>query len=75
MPVKVTDQDFAGLNDADLILPRQANGDLPEITFLHLARGSGLIDQGTDVGLPFAGKTPDLGAFEFGLVKTAVKRP
>ncbi len=75
LPVKVEDKDFAGLDVAELIKPRQANGDLPEMTFLHLARASGLIDQGTDVGLPFAGKAPDLGAFEFGAAKTAVKQP
>jgi hypothetical protein len=44
--------------------PRQADGSLPEIEFLHLASGSDLIDAGVDVGLPFNGKAPDLGAFE-----------
>ena len=68
-PVKEEDKDFAGLDVAELTKPRQANGDLPEMAFLHLARDSGLIDQGTDAGLPFAGKAPDLGAFEFGMVK------
>ena len=69
LPVKAEDKDFAGLDVAELIKPRQANGDLPEMAFLHLVRDSSLTDQGTDVGLPFAGKAPDLGAFEFGGVK------
>ena len=69
LPVKVEDKDFAGLDAAELIKPRQANGDLPEMTFLHLAQGSGLIDKGVDAGLPFAGKAPDLGAFESGAAK------
>jgi hypothetical protein len=46
---------------------RQADGSMPNIPFLKLASGSPLIDKGTDVGLPFAGSAPDLGAYEFGL--------
>lgn len=46
--------DFMSLDPADL-----------ETTFLRLAPGSGAIDVGVDVGLPFKGKAPDLGAFEF----------
>jgi Right handed beta helix region len=69
LPVKVEEKDFAGLDVAELVKPRQANGDLPEMAFLHLAKGSGLIDKGVDVGLPFAGTAPDLGAFEFGAAK------
>ncbi len=69
LPVRIEDRDFAGLDEAELVKPRQPNGDLPEIAFLHLAKSSGLIDRGSDVGLPFAGKAPDLGAFEFGQPK------
>lgn len=64
LPVEIGDKDFASLKEADLTQFRQANGDLPEIAFLHLAPGSGAIDKGTDVGLPFTGPAPDLGAFE-----------
>jgi len=46
---------------------RQADGSMPNIPFLKLAAGSPLIDKGTNVGLPFAGTAPDLGAYEFGL--------
>jgi hypothetical protein len=65
LPVEVDQDDFAGLNEADLMQPRQANGDLPVVPFLRLVQGSDLIDRGVDAGLPFAGKAPDLGAFEF----------
>ena len=53
---------FAGMASA-----RQADGSLPVVPFLRLANTSPLIDKGTDVGLPFAGKAPDLGAFESGM--------
>ena len=69
LPVKIGDRDFAGLDESDLTKPRQPNGDLPDVPFLHLAKGSGLIDLGRDVGLPFTGTAPDLGAFEFGKTK------
>ncbi|MDY7009628.1 MAG: right-handed parallel beta-helix repeat-containing protein [Planctomycetota bacterium] len=32
----------------------------------RLKKGSPCIDKGVEVGLPFAGKTPDIGAYEFG---------
>jgi hypothetical protein len=46
--------------------PRQADGSLPNVDFLKLVAGSRMIDKGTDVGLPFVGAAPDLGAHEFG---------
>lgn len=64
LPLKVTAADFLGLDEADLVKPRKPDGDLPDVAFLHLAPGSALIDAGVDVGLPFHGKAPDLGAFE-----------
>jgi len=51
--------------------PRQADGSLPNIDFLKLAAGSAMIDKGTDVGLPFVGAAPDLGAYEFGAAGAA----
>lgn len=62
---------FASLGDFDTLdkslayAPRQADGSLPQNQFARLKPGSRLIDQGVDVGLPFAGSAPDLGAFEF----------
>jgi MYXO-CTERM domain-containing protein len=54
---------FAGMASA-----RQADGSLPNLPFLHLAANSPLIDKGINVGLPYAGTAPDLGAFETGEV-------
>jgi hypothetical protein len=63
--VKVTDDDFVSLDTAQLRWPRNSDdGSLPDIDFLKLAKGSDLIDKGVNVGLPFEGKNPDLGAFE-----------
>src|SRR5436190_1815138 len=46
--------------------PRQADGSLPNIDFMHLAANSKFIDKGTNVGLPYLGSAPDLGAYEYG---------
>lgn len=64
LPVAITAADFLGLDEADLVKPRQPNGELPDVPFLHLAPGSDAIDAGVNVGLPFRGAAPDLGAFE-----------
>jgi hypothetical protein len=64
LPVTIDAEDFAGLDEADLVKPRQPNGDLPEVPFLRLAAGSDAIDHGVDAGRPFRGPAPDLGAFE-----------
>lgn len=50
---------------AQAAAPRNADGSLPPIG-LRLRPTSRLIDAGMDVGLPFVGAAPDLGAFEFG---------
>jgi hypothetical protein len=63
-PFVVTAEDFLSLDPAPAAAPRQADGGLPEIEFMHLASGSDLIDAGVDLGIPFNGKAPDLGAFE-----------
>jgi MYXO-CTERM domain-containing protein len=51
--------------------PRQVDGSLPNIDFMKLAAGSAMIDKGKDVGLPFVGAAPDLGAYEFGATGAA----
>lgn len=61
----VSDKDFISLDSSGLLNPRSSDGSLPVITFLHLPDTSILIDKGTNVGLPFKGKAPDLGCFEF----------
>ena len=50
--------------------PRAPDGSLPKIDFLKLIAGSRMIDKGTNVGLPFVGTAPDLGAYEFGAATT-----
>lgn len=62
--ISVDAADFLSLDDTIARGPRQADGSLPVSDFLRLAPGSNLIDAGTDVGLPFAGPAPDLGAYE-----------
>ncbi|MBN2013080.1 right-handed parallel beta-helix repeat-containing protein [candidate division KSB1 bacterium] len=65
-PFSVTDDDFISIDWSTADAPRQPDGSLPNIEFMHLATGSDLIDTGVDVGLPFDGSAPDLGAFETG---------
>jgi len=40
------------------------NGSLPTLNFLKLRVDSGMIDRGTNLGIPFSGAAPDLGACE-----------
>ncbi len=61
----VSTDDFMTIDSSGVSSPRKADGSLPDLPFLRLASGSDLIDSGTDVGLPFFGIAPDLGAFEF----------
>jgi MYXO-CTERM domain-containing protein len=70
--------DFASISDPSVSMtgmqiegmgalgPRQADGSLPNVDFLHLTAASRMIDKGTDVGLPYVGAAPDLGAYEYG---------
>lgn len=46
--------------------PQFASTDPSSPSFLRLAPGSPAIDAGTNVGLPFNGSAPDLGAYETG---------
>jgi uncharacterized repeat protein (TIGR02059 family) len=62
--VTVTDADFLSLDYSDADSPRQADGSLPNLSFLHLAPGSDLINAGMDIGQPYGGSAPDMGAFE-----------
>ena len=57
--------DFLSVSDSGFTGPRQADGSLPYIPFLKLRSGSSMIDKGLDIGLPFLGSSPDLGAYEF----------
>jgi hypothetical protein len=66
LPVMVSEDDFQSMDEAQALSPRQADGNLPDIAFLHLVAGSDLIDRGGDNGEAFAAAAPDLGAFEHG---------
>jgi hypothetical protein len=59
-----TAADFLSLDDAIAKGPRLPDGSLPVSNFLRLAANSPLINAGVNVGLPFTGAAPDLGAFE-----------
>ncbi|MBN1309674.1 MAG: right-handed parallel beta-helix repeat-containing protein [Chitinispirillaceae bacterium] len=64
----VSTADFVSVDTAGITGPRQSDGSLPAVRFLHLASGSKLIDAGTIIsGMPYAGSKPDLGCFETGL--------
>ena len=45
--------------------PRTPDGGLPESNFLSPAPGGSLFDTGVNVGIPFEGSAPDIGAFEY----------
>jgi hypothetical protein len=68
----VSASDFQSVDTAGVFGPRKADGSLPDVKFMHLSATGKLIDKGTDVGLPFSGAAPDLGAFEYGAT-TAVR--
>ena len=65
--------DFVSLDYTQLLNDRLPDGSLPEISLLHLTPTSGMIDKGIDVGLPFFGVAPDLGACEYNPNVTAVE--
>ena len=62
--ITMSDTQFQSVSATGWNAPRQADGSLPNLPYLHPAPGSSLIDRGVNVGLPFNGKAPDLGAFE-----------
>ena len=64
--ISVSDKDFVSLDTTEILSDRKENGELPTLAFMHLQEGSKLIDAGTDVGLAYSGKAPDLGCYESG---------
>ena len=83
----LTEDDFVSLDDPSMTVtgedlstipgmlgPRKADGSLPDVDFLKLKKGSRAIDKGENVGFPFAGNAPDLGAFEYGLSSSVVAK-
>ncbi|MEE3340173.1 MAG: hypothetical protein VZR14_05545 [Hallerella sp.] len=74
------ESDFASVSDpsmtttgkdlstiAGILGPRQADGSVPDVDFLKLKSSGQMIDKGVNIGLPYAGSAPDLGAYEYGL--------
>jgi hypothetical protein len=80
LKLDLTEDDFVSLDDPSMTVtgedlskipgmlgPRNADGSLPNVDFLKLKKGSRAIDKGEDLGFPYAGEAPDLGAYEYGL--------
>lgn len=78
MNLTATNADFVSVDDPSMTVtgkpleplggafgPRQADGSLPDIDFLKLSPKSQFIDKGVNVKLPYEGKAPDLGAYEY----------
>jgi hypothetical protein len=63
--IETSVDDFESIDYTELTGPRKEDGSLPDVSFFHLEADSDLIDAGVDVGLPFNGAAPDLGAFEY----------
>jgi hypothetical protein len=60
----VGSSDFVSVSLELATVARNPDGSLPYTGLFELADGSGLVDAGTDVGLPYEGAAPDLGPFE-----------
>lgn len=60
----ISSADFLSLSSAGVDGPRQLNGDMPVLNFLRPTPTSHFIDVGMNVGRPYNGSAPDLGAFE-----------
>jgi ankyrin repeat protein len=71
----IAKDDFLCLDDSVILGPRFPDGSVPESDFPRLAPGSDVIDAGVDVGLPFVGKAPDLGAFEYNPAAAGKRNP
>jgi len=65
LKIALTDDDFISLDGSKMTTPRNRDGSIPYNNFLRLAPGSAAIDAGVDVNMPYVGKAPDLGAFEY----------
>lgn len=62
--LQATEADFISLDEKLLMAPRQPDGRLPNNGFMQLQTNSPFVDKGKDIGFPFKGKAPDMGAFE-----------
>ncbi|WNG41967.1 pectate lyase [Archangium minus] len=60
----VSSADFQSLDTSLATVARNPDGSLPATTLFRLKSTSALVNAGVDVGLPYNGSAPDLGAFE-----------
>ncbi|MBN2545954.1 MAG: DUF1565 domain-containing protein [Spirochaetes bacterium] len=65
LSVTADSSDYLSLSESLAMASRQSDGSLPNNNFARLSTGSDLIDAGVDVGLPYNGTSPDLGAIEY----------
>lgn len=64
LSVTANSYDFVSLTTANAEATRNSDGSLPNNGFARLVTASDLIDKGVDVGIPYLGSAPDLGAYE-----------
>ena len=64
LPDAIDEKDFQTLSSTGVDGPRGSGGELPDLDFLKPPAGSVLVDAGEDVGRPFKGLAPDIGALE-----------
>ena len=62
--IELSLSDFVSTEQKELASHRQSDGSLPGIAFMHLRKGSRLIDAGAGPGILFQGTAPDMGPFE-----------
>lgn len=70
--VTLSAADFLSVSSAGAGGARQSDGSLPNLNFLKLLAGSDVINKGINVGLPYIGDAPDLGAYENGAAPVPV---
>jgi hypothetical protein len=62
--ITLSNSQFQSVSTSGWDGPRRSDGSLPVLAHLRPTANSVLIDRGVNVGLPFTGTAPDLGAFE-----------
>ena len=62
--VSVNTSDWLSTDDMWAMAPRRDDGGLPETPFLRPVPTGRLVNRGMDLGSPFVGSAPDLGAYE-----------
>ncbi len=60
----VSTGDFQSLDESLATMDRNADGSIPETALFRLKQTSALVNKGVNVGLPYNGSAPDIGAFE-----------